>query len=46
MFEVWFTPVKRHTPECAQIEQFVATLVPVKTKLAGVLRLAVCSLLG
>jgi hypothetical protein len=29
-FEVSFTPVKSHTPECAKIEQFAATLVPLK----------------
>jgi hypothetical protein len=31
-FEVWSIPVKSHTPECAKIEQFAATLVPVKSK--------------
>lgn len=25
------TPMKSHTPECAKIEQFAATLVPLKT---------------
>jgi hypothetical protein len=29
-------PVKSHTPECAKIEQFTATLVPAKTYLACV----------
>ena len=32
-FEVWSIPVKSHTPECAKIEQFAATLVPVETSL-------------
>jgi hypothetical protein len=35
-FEVWSIPVKSHTPECAKIEQFAATLVPAKTYLACV----------
>ena len=30
-FEVWPIPVKSHTPECAKIEQFAATLVPLKS---------------
>ena len=28
--------MKSHTPECAKIEQFAATLVPIKTYLACV----------
>jgi hypothetical protein len=29
--EAWSIPMKSHTPECAKIEQFVATLAPTKT---------------
>ena len=32
----WFIPVKSHTPECAEIEQFAATLVPVNSYLVCV----------
>jgi hypothetical protein len=28
--EAWLFPMKSHTPECAKIEQFAATLVPVE----------------
>ena len=30
-FEVWPIPVKSHTPDCAKIEQFAATLAPLKS---------------
>ncbi len=30
-FEASFIPVKSHTPECAKIEQFAATLAPLKS---------------
>ncbi len=29
--EAWFIPMKSHTPECAKIEQFAATVTPLKS---------------